>query len=37
MIKIINSFTFYDWKTTIYIIAGLACFMWISMGKDYVV
>lgn len=37
MIKnMLNHLAVYDWITIIYIIIGIACFIWTSIGNDYV-
>ena len=34
--QFLNNFAVYDWITIIYIIVGIACFIWTSIGNDYV-
>ncbi len=34
--QFLNSLAVYDWVTIIYIIVGIACFIWASIGNDYV-
>lgn len=35
-LNIVNSFAVYDCITIIYIVVGIACFIWTSIGNDYV-
>lgn len=32
----LNKFAVYDWITLLYIVIGIACFIWTSIGNDYV-
>lgn len=34
--QFLNNFAVYDWITIIYITVGIACFIWTSIGNDYV-
>lgn len=36
MKNVLNCLAVYDWITIIYIITGIACFIWTSMGNNYV-
>lgn len=36
MLKLVKNFAIYDWITLIYIIVGISCFIWTSIGNDYV-
>ena len=36
MITLLKNLAVYDWITIIYIIVGIACFIWTSIGNDFV-
>lgn len=36
MINLLKNLAVYDWITIIYIIVGIACFIWTSIGNDFV-
>ncbi len=36
MVDFIKNFAVYDWITILYILVGIVCFIWTSIGNDYV-